>query len=449
LKEKLRRFLERANPVLFTAFAGFAGFAAYFSMYAFRKPFSAATFTGVPGWSFALDYKIALVIAQVAGYALSKFIGIKVISELNPARRASAIVILILAAQLSLLLFAVIPPPWNVAAMFLNGLPLGMIWGLVFGFMEGRRTSEVLGAAVCASFIVSSGAVKTVGKLVMLHWQVGPFWMPAVAGALFLPLLFVSVFALSALPPPNALDEAARVRRAPMYGAARTAFLAEYGVGIGLLVTAYVLATALRDFRDNFAAELWNGLGYGNGAAIFTASELPVAVIALAALALIMVVRDNARALMVIHAVVIAGLALLGGSTLAFQAGWLGPIAWMILSGAGLYMAYTPFNAMLFDRMIAASGRIGTAGFLIYVADASGYLGSCALLIVRNFGLMQLNWMQVFTASAYGTSALGMALVGVSALFFLRKLRRLAAAEGQEPAQRSHELLVVSPSPRR
>lgn len=432
LTDQLRRFLERANPVLFTAFAGLAGFSAYFCMYAFRKPFSAATFTNVPGWTFALDYKIALVIAQVAGYALSKFIGIKVISELSPAKRASAIVILILAAQLSLLLFAVVPPPWNVAAMFLNGLPLGMIWGLVFGFMEGRRTSEVLGAAVCASFIVSSGAVKTVGKLVMQHWHVGPYWMPAIAGALFLPLLFLAVFALSALPPPNALDEAARVRRAPMNGAARAAFLAEYGVGIGLLVMAYVFATALRDFRDNFAAELWDGLGYGNGAAIFTASELPVAVIALAALALIMRVRNNARALMVIHGVVIAGLALLGGSTLAFHAGWLGPISWMILSGAGLYMAYTPFNAMLFDRMIAVSGRIGTAGFLIYVADAFGYLGSCALLILRNFGLTQLNWMQVFTASAYGTSALGITLVGASALFFLRRARLMRMSPARQ-----------------
>src|SRR5579862_6743701 len=113
-------------------------------MYAFRKPFSAATFAVVPGWTFALDYKIALVIAQVAGYALSKFIGIKVISELDPAKRASAILILILAALVTLVLFAVVPPPWNVIAMFLNGLPLGMIWGLVFGFMEGRRTSEVL-----------------------------------------------------------------------------------------------------------------------------------------------------------------------------------------------------------------------------------------------------------------------------------------------------------------
>lgn len=418
---KLRRLLERSNPVLFTVVAGLAGFSAYFSMYAFRKPFSAATFAVVPGWTLALDFKIALVLAQVAGYALSKLIGIKVISELDPGRRASAIIALILLAGLALVLFALIPAPWNVAAMFLNGLALGMIWGLVFGFMEGRRTSEVLGAMLCASFIVSSGAVKTVGKLVMVDWHVSPFWMPAVAGALFLPLLFVSVFTLSALPPPNALDEAARVRRAPMGGAARASFLAEYGLGIGLLVLAYVFTTALRDFRDNFAAELWSGMGYGNGAAIFTASELPVAILALAALGCIMMVRDNARALMVIHAVVIAGFILLACSTLAYRVGWLGPISWMILSGAGLYMAYTPFNAMLFDRLMAVSGRIGTASFLIYVADASGYLGSCTLLIWRNFGLMHLNWLQVFTASAYGTSILGILLVSLSAVFFMRK----------------------------
>jgi Family of unknown function (DUF5690) len=423
---QLRRYLERSGPLVFTSVAGLAGFAAYFAMYAFRKPFSAATFESVAGWHFVLDYKIALVIAQVVGYALSKMIGIKVISELAPAKRAPAIIILILLAWAALLLFALVPAPWNVAAMFLNGLPLGMIWGLVFGFMEGRRTSEVLGAVVCASFIVSSGAVKSVGKLLVANWHVSPFWMPAVAGALFLPLLLISVWVLAALPPPTALDEAARVRRAPMGGKARLSFLVEYGVGIGLLVAAYVLVTAIRDFRDNFAAELWTGLGYGNAAAIFTATELPVAVLALVALGLIIKVRDNARALMVIHAVILGGLLLLGGSTLAFHSGWLSPIAWMILNGAGLYIAYTPFNAMLFDRMIAVSGRIGTAGFLIYVADASGYVGSCSLLVWRNFGMPQLNWLQVFTAIAYTTSIAGMLFVGLSAVFFLRK----AAAAG-------------------
>jgi hypothetical protein len=422
---KLHQALEKANPVLFTTFAGLAGFAAYFSMYAFRKPFSVAIFGSVPGWHFALDYKIALVLAQVLGYAVSKMIGVKFIAEVTPNRRAAAIVVLIFISWLALLLFAVLPAPWNVFAMFLNGLPLGLIWGLVFGFMEGRRTSEVLGAILCASFIVSSGAVKSVGKLLMDGWHISPFWMPAAAGALFFPLLGMSVWVLSQMPAPSPQDEAARVRRAPMDSAARMRFLQRYGVGIALLVLSYVLTTAIRDFRDNFAAEIWTALGFGQAAAVFTASELPVAVLSLTVLGVIIVVRDNTKALLVIHGVVIAGLALLGLSTLAFQAGLLSPLVWMILSGAGLYMAYVPFNAMLFDRLIAASGTVGTAGFLIYVADASGYLGSCALLLWRNFGLVQLNWLQVFTASAYGTSVLGTILMGLSALYFVRKTARI------------------------
>lgn len=421
MTSKLRQTLETANPLLFTAFAGLAGFTAYFSMYAFRKPFSVALFTAVPGWHFALDYKIALVLAQVLGYAISKLIGVKIIAEITSQKRAAAILGLIVLSWFALILFAIIPAPWNVFAMFLNGLPLGLIWGLVFGFMEGRRTSEVLGAILCASFIVSSGAVKSVGKLLMDDLGISAFWMPAAAGALFFPLLGVSVWVLSQLPPPNRQDEAARVRRAPMDAAARAGFLQRYGLGIALLVLCYVLTTAIRDFRDNFAAEIWTSLGFGHAAAVFTASEVPVAVLSLTVLGVIIVVRDNTKALLVIHGVVFGGLLLLGLSTLAFQAELLSPLAWMILSGAGLYMAYVPFNAMLFDRLIAASGTVGTAGFLIYIADASGYLGSCALLVWRNFGLVQLNWLQVFTASAYGTSAVGMILMALSALYFFRK----------------------------
>lgn len=434
---RLNQAFAKANPVLFTGFAGLAAFAAYFSMYAFRKPFTVALFIGVPGWHFVLDYKIALVLAQVLGYAVSKMIGVKVIAEITPNRRAAAILALIFISWLALILFAVIPAPWNVLTMFLNGLPLGLIWGLVFGFMEGRRTSEVLGAILCASFILSSGAVKSVGKLLMDGWHISPFWMPAAAGALFFPLLGLSVWVLSQLPPPSVQDEAARVRRAPMDGAARMRFLRRYGPGLALLVFCYVLVTAIRDFRDNFAAEIWTALGFGHAAAVFTASELPVAFLSLTVLAVIIVVRDNTKALLVIHGVVMAGLLLLGVSTLAFQAGLLSPLAWMILSGAGLYMAYVPFNAMLFDRLIAASDTVGTAGFLIYVADACGYLGSSALLVWRNFGLTRLNWLQVFTAGAYGTSIAGMAMMGLSALYFLRKTAAIKAygIEATQPAR--------------
>lgn len=423
MSRPLARWLARASPVTFTVCASLAGFATYFSMYAFRKPFAAASFGAVAGWPYALDFKIALVIAQVLGYATAKFIGIRVIAAMRPTYRAQAILGLIGGSWLALVLFAVAPALVKVAALFLNGLCLGMIWGLVFGYMEGRRTSEILGAVLCASFIVSSGAVKSVGILLVQAAHVPVFWMPAATGLVFVPVLFLGVWGLASLPPPSSADEAARVRRAPMTSAEVRSFLVEYGLGVALLVVTYVFATALRDFRDNFAAELWAALGYANPAGVFTSTELPVAAVALAAMGVIAMVEDNVRALAVIHGVILAGLVLIGASTLAFDAGWLGPLAWMIASGAGLYVVYTPFNAMLFDRMVAVSGRVATAGFLIYVADSAGYAGSCALLLWRNFGMARVEWLTVFRYALYSTSLVGIVLIGASLLYFRARAR--------------------------
>jgi hypothetical protein len=407
-----------SNKLLFTTIAGLAGFFTYFAMYAFRKPFTAATFLHVPGWHFALDYKIALILAQVAGYALSKFIGVKVISEIHPRHRATAIIGLVSFSWLALVTFALVPAPWNVFAMFLNGLPLGMIWGLVFGFMEGRRVTEVLASMMCASFILSSGVVKSAGIWLMQTWHVTDFWMPAATGLLFMPMLLAAVFVLSRLPPPSARDEAERVRRLPMTGNQRAAFLRAYAPGLAAIVFAYILLTAFRDFRDNFAAEIWSALGYGGQAAIFSASELPVAIIALIFMGAIIMVHDNRRALLVIHAMVAGGFALLGLSTLAFQAHLISPLAWMILAGSGLYVAYNPVNAVLFDRLVAVSGRPANAGFLIYVADSSGYMGSVALLLWRNFGQPSLDWLQFFIGGAYITAIIGSLATLSAALYF-------------------------------
>ncbi|MEM9658101.1 MAG: DUF5690 family protein, partial [Planctomycetota bacterium] len=64
--------------------AASAAFGAYFCMYAFRKPFTAASFHGTQAWGF--DFKTVVVSTQVVGYMLSKFIGIRVISE-TPRRQ--------------------------------------------------------------------------------------------------------------------------------------------------------------------------------------------------------------------------------------------------------------------------------------------------------------------------------------------------------------------------
>jgi len=415
-------------PLARTLAAGTAAFAAYFSMYAFRKPVAAALYVDVAGWHHALDYKTALLIAQVVGYALSKLIGVRIIAEAGRLGRGRAIVGLVGIAWLALLLFAVVPAPWHIACLFLNGLPLGMIWGLVFSYLEGRRTSELLGAMLCASFILSSGVVKSVAVLLM-QAGVGEFAMPAATGALFFPLLVGSVLVLERMPPPDAADEAERTPRQPMHRADRRAFFRDHGLAMLLLVAGYVLLTALRDFRDGFAAEIWAGLGETDVATLFSLTEIPVALVALAGLGCLMLVRDNRRALIAMHALVAAGALSAGLATLAWQAGLVGPVAWMVLVGAGLYLAYTPFNAMLFDRMIAALGRAGNAGFLIYVADASGYAGSVALLLYRSLVAPPGDWLGFFTACIWATSVIVPVLMLLSAVHFAR-LRRPAALAG-------------------
>lgn len=413
---RITRLVARSGQWGVGFYALTAAFTTYFCMYTFRKPFTAATYEVVPGWNFEIDFKIAIVIAQVIGYAISKMIGVSVVSEAKAGQRAWMILAFILLSLLGLVLFAVLPGAGKLFAIFLSGLPLGMIWGLVFAYLEGRRMSEVLGAGLCASFIVSSGVVKSVGQSLMVNHGVPEFWMPAATGALFMPLLGLSLFLLAQTPPPDARDEAERMPRSPMFKAERRALFRAHAFGIILLVVAYVILTALRDFRDNFAVEIWEALGYADAPEVFTFSEIPVAVVVLLMLGATMAIKNNRSAVLTYHGVIFLGGCVIAGSTLAFELNMIDPLVWMIAVGSGTYLGYVPYNAMLFDRLTAAVRMRGNAGFLIYLADASGYAGSVGLLVYKNFGAAELSWLSFFIDLCYVAAA---AIAISSALAFI------------------------------
>ena len=83
-------------------------------------------------FGYGLDAKVVLVISQVLGYMFSKFVGIKVISEMKKEKRAVWLLGFITFGLVMLGMFAIVPPKLKVLAMFLNGLPLGMVFGIVF-----------------------------------------------------------------------------------------------------------------------------------------------------------------------------------------------------------------------------------------------------------------------------------------------------------------------------
>lgn len=382
----------------FTILAAVAAFGTYTCMYAFRKGITAATFEGMEYWG--VSYKIWLVNLQVLGYALSKLIGIKVVSEAARHLRGWYILGLVSFAGLTLVGFALVPPPYNMFFFFLNGLPLGMIYGLVLGFLEGRRQTDILVAALTASFIFASGFVKTIGLYVMQNWGVSEFYMPMVTAGLFIPAIAVFLTLLVRLPAPNAEDEALRTVRVPMNGEDRRKFVQTFYQGVVLFIIGYVLLTILRDFRDNFGREIFQEQGINNPV-VFSRVETPIALGILILLGLLIRVKDNFRAFTIVNGITFLGVLLAVGATALFQAKLIQVEFWMLCVGAGMYLGYVPANGIYFDRIIAAFRYPGTVGFIVTLADTWGYMGSFGLQLYKNFGQADISYTTFLIYAVY------------------------------------------------
>jgi hypothetical protein len=94
---------------------------------------------------------------------------------------------------------------------------------------------------------------------------------------------------------------------------------------------------------------------------------------------------------------------------------------WMILVGLGLYMVYIPFNSVFFERMIAAFRFTGNVGFLIYLADSFGYLGSVSVLLSKEIFKVQLNWVVFFSNSVLILSVAGLLITVYAGYYFWKK----------------------------
>lgn len=411
-------WLKQTSSFNFALYASLVSFCLYTCIFALRKTFGVATYEGISYWG--VDFKGWMVISQVIGYLISKFIGIKVASELGSNRRTKGILLLVSVAAIAWLFFAITPRPYNLFFLFMNGLPLGMVWSLVFSFLEGRKNTEVLGASLSVSFIFSAGFGKTIGGIVIRDWGVTEFWMPFVTSCLFFIPLLLFLWLLDKLPPPSAEDEMLRTKRQPMAGAERLAFVKKFAPGLVLLILSYALLTAFRDFRDNFSAEIWQSLKYRDPS-VFTQTETPISIIVLIAIASLMVIKNNGAALMINHLMVLVGMLIVGGSTFAFQHELISPLVWMTLVGMGLYFGYIQFNSIFFDRLLAAFSYAGTVAFLINLADSFGYIGSVSVLLYKYFGHSNLSWLDFFISSGYVVSVVGTILIACSMIYFKNK----------------------------
>jgi hypothetical protein len=417
-----KKISESQLPV--AIYAAVVTFLTYAVVYAFRKPFTTGTFEGLN--FLGINYKVCLVISQAIGYTLSKFYGIRFIAELKRFGRWKIILLLISIAWVALFFFAVVPAPYNIPFLLINGFPLGMIWGIIFSYVEGRRATDFIGAALAVSFIFSSGFVKSVAKYLMLDMGVSEFWSPFITGLVFILPLLLFLFLLEKIPAPSPSDIALKQERIPMTKQNRKQLFFNFFPGLITLIIIYVFLTIFRDLRDNFAADIWNELGFANQAAIFTKSEIPITLIVLVVIAAMVLIKNNFTAFITSHILIVAGFAITGISTWLFTLQLVHPGNWMMLVGLGLYTAYIPFNCLLYDRMIAAFQFSGNVGFLMYLSDSFGYLGSIMVLLGKEIFKVKLHWVSFYSQSVLMLSVLGIIGTIISAFYFIGKYKRTA-----------------------
>ena len=413
------RFSSRQLSV--ALFSALITFAAYTCIFAFRKAFNVAAYAGYT--ILGLDYKIVLVITQVLGYMSSKFYGIRFISEMKRVGRGRLILLLVALSWMAWLLFALIPPPYNAWCLFFNGFPLGMIWGIVFSYVEGRRTTDLISAALAVSFIFASGLAKFTAQWVMQSLEVNEFRMPFVVGALFILPLLLFVYLLEKIPAPDTEDKALRMHRLPMSAEERKKLLARFLPGLVMLVIIYILVTILREVRDSFMADMWRASGEPFDASVFTRTETIISLIILVMIAGMIFLQNNYRAFILTQVLMLLGFIISLVATVLYLQSGLSLYLWMIFVGLGLFMVYIPFNSILFDRFIATFRFSGNVGFLIYLADSFGYLGSVGVLLAKSLFRIQANWLQFYTQLVLITGCAGIIGTIISIIYFIRKYR--------------------------
>ena len=396
IKNKLEK-----SPIYITAlYATLIIFLLYTCCYAYRKPFTVGLYNGESLWG--IDLKIFFVFSEILGYALSKIVGTYILPSMKKHQRVYYVIGLLGFSELAWLGFGTLPVYLKGISVFFSGLPLGMIWGIIFSFVEGRRISEVLNCGLSVATIVASGLVKTMAQALANTYHITEYWIPFATGAVIFPLVLLCSYLLNQIPEPSETDKLRRSERLPMNQQEKKKFFKRFFGGICLLLLLYASLTVFREIRDSFAADIWKEF-HIDDPLIFTRTEYPIAFAVLTLMFTNVFIKNNQKALNAIYAISIIGGIILVGSTIAYLNGIFDPVLWMTFSGLGMYMGYIPFTYMI-ERLFASLEIMATTVFLIYLADSSGYVGTVVIFIIKNFYTTEISWSTVLVYTSFMTA---------------------------------------------
>ena len=133
-------------------------------------------------------------------------------------------------------------------------------------------------------------------------------------------------------------------------------------------------------------------------------------------------IRSNRQALLGSLGLVGCGFVVVLASLTGLAQGWLNAFAFMVLVGLGMYIPYVTFHTTIFERFIATFREPGNIGYLMYLADAAGYLGYVAILLIRDFGNVKMDFLTLFIHSSTLIAIVSFAVTIMLVAYYSRRL---------------------------
>ena len=284
--------------------------------------------------------------------------------------------------------------PYNIVALYFNGLSLGCMWGVIFSFLEGRRTTDILASIMGVSMALSSGVAKSLGLYALNQLHVSEFWMPALIGAAAFPLLCFTGWMMTRFPKPTEADIASRSERVTLNGHQRWALFRRFMPLLILLFGANLLLTVQRDIKEDFIVCIIDVDTISSWA--FAQIDSIATFVLLAVFALLATTYNHLKVLCMLLM-----LSTVGMGTLAFLGATEGnetipTTIWLFLQSLCLDIAYLSFQTIFFERFIACFKIKGNVGFFIITIDFVGYLGTLGLLLFKEFCASHIDWTSFY-----------------------------------------------------
>src|SRR5262245_3050864 len=115
----------------------------------------------------------------------------------------------------------------------------------------------------------------------------------------------------------------------------------------------------------------------------------------------VVLVRNNRTGFFAGMTLAVGGAGLVAAALVGLQASALSAFAFMVLLGLGLYLPYIAMHTTIFERLVAMTRDKGNLGYLLYLADASGYLGYVAVMLARNAFVAKDGFLEFFVTISW------------------------------------------------